>query len=78
MSAASEQLATAESVGAGGPYHRVRVSRVVDVTADARPFGLAIPEEAAGRFVYRDGPFRPSRPSVGSARRWWGAAPSPG
>ena len=80
MSAASEQFATAESVGAGGPYHRVRVSRVVDETADARSFVLAIPEEAAEQFAYRAGQFLTFRLTVASERlvRCYSLASAPG
>ena len=38
MSAAPQQPATAESVGAVGPYFKLRVARVIDETSDARSF----------------------------------------
>ena len=51
MSADTQSPATAESVGATGPYHPLRISRVIDETADARSFVLEIPDEIADRFA---------------------------
>ncbi|MDM4719419.1 ferredoxin--NADP reductase [Micromonospora sp. WMMA1363] len=38
-------------------YHRIRVSAVVEETADARSLVLAVPDDLAGRFAYRPGQF---------------------
>ena len=80
MSADSGQLATAESVGAVGPYHRVKISRVVEETADSRSFVLEFPSEVAEQFVYRAGQFLTFRLSVGSERlvRCYSLASAPG
>ena len=80
MSADSGELATAESVGAVGPYHRVKISRVVEETADSRSFVLDFPSEVAEQFVYRAGQFLTFRLSVGSERlvRCYSLASAPG
>ena len=79
MSAVPEQTATAESVGASGPYQPLRVLRVVDETADARSFVLEVPQELAKAFAYRAGQFLTFRVSVGGERlvRCYSLASSP-
>jgi len=40
-----------------GPYHALRVAKVVQETADARSFVLEVPEALRARFAYRSGQF---------------------
>jgi 3-ketosteroid 9alpha-monooxygenase subunit B len=79
MSADTKQAATAESVGASGPYHSLRIARVVDETSDARSYVLEIPEEIADRFAYRAGQFLTFRITVDGERlvRCYSLASSP-
>jgi 3-ketosteroid 9alpha-monooxygenase subunit B len=79
MSADTQQPATAESVGASGPYHPLRIVRVIDETADARSYVLEVPEEAADRFAYRAGQFLTFRVTVDGERlvRCYSLASSP-
>ncbi|MEE3330223.1 MAG: ferredoxin--NADP reductase [Myxococcota bacterium] len=79
MGAVSQESATAESVGAKGPYHALRVAEVIDETADARSFALEIPDEAEDLFAYRAGQFLTFRVNVGGERlvRCYSLASSP-
>jgi 3-ketosteroid 9alpha-monooxygenase subunit B len=79
MGAETEQPATAASVGASGAYHRLRVGRVIDETADARSFVLEIPAADAERFAYRAGQFLTFRVLVDGERlvRCYSLASSP-
>lgn len=79
MSAETEQPATARSIGATGPYHSLRVARVIEETADARSFVLEIPDELVERFGYRAGQFLTFRVSVDGDRlvRCYSLASSP-
>jgi len=79
MSASGENVATAQSVGASGPYHEVRIARIVRETADAASFVLDVPEEIADRFAYRAGQFLTFRVRVGEERlvRCYSLASSP-
>lgn len=65
---------------ASGPYHRLRVARVVDETADARSIVLEIPEALRERFAYRAGQFLTFRVEVGGQRlvRCYSLASAPG
>jgi len=79
MSAETEQPATARSIGASGPYHSLRVARVIEETADARSFVLEIPDELRDRFGYRAGQFLTFRIAVDGDRlvRCYSLASSP-
>ena len=65
---------------ATGPYHRLRVARVVEETADARSIVLEIPESLRERFAYRAGQFLTFRVEVGGQRlvRCYSLASAPG
>lgn len=65
---------------ASGPYHRLRVARVVDETADARSIVLEIPDALRERFAYRAGQFLTFRVEVGGQRlvRCYSLASAPG
>jgi 3-ketosteroid 9alpha-monooxygenase subunit B len=79
MSAETERPATAESIGATGPYHSLRIARVIDETSEARSFVLEIPDEIAERFAYRAGQFLTFRVLVDGHRlvRCYSLASSP-
>jgi 3-ketosteroid 9alpha-monooxygenase subunit B len=70
----------ASGTGASGPYHRLRVARVIDETADARSFVLEIPSDLARRFAYRAGQFLTFRVEVDGHRlvRCYSLASAPG
>lgn len=65
---------------ASGPYHRLRVARVIDETADARSIVLEIPETLRERFAYRAGQFLTFRVEVAGQRlvRCYSLASAPG
>lgn len=71
--------ATPESVGAKGPYHALRIARVIDETSDARSFVLEIPPELRAQFAYRAGQFLTFRVTVDGERlvRCYSLASSP-
>lgn len=79
MSADGGIIATTGSVGAHGPYHALRIVRIIDETADARSFVLAIPEELRSLFAYRAGQFLTFRVTVNGERfvRCYSLASSP-
>jgi 3-ketosteroid 9alpha-monooxygenase subunit B len=62
-----------------GPYHALRVAKVVSETADARSFVLEVPEPLRERFAYRAGQFLTFRVPVGGRRlvRCYSLASSP-
>lgn len=70
----------ASGPSASGPYHRLRVARVVEETADARSIVLEIPRELAERFAYRSGQFLTFRVEVAGQRlvRCYSLASAPG
>ena len=70
----------ASAAGASGPYYHLRVSRVIDETADARSFVFEIPEELRERFAYRAGQFLSFRIEVDGHRlvRCYSLASAPG
>lgn len=70
----------ASSTGATGPYHRLRVARVIEETADARSIVLEIPDALHERFAYRAGQFLTFRVEVGGQRlvRCYSLASAPG
>lgn len=80
MSAVSDPPATAASVGATGPYYRVRILRVVEEISEARSFVLQVPDAARERFAYRAGQFLTFRLTVDGARlvRCYSLASAPG
>jgi 3-ketosteroid 9alpha-monooxygenase subunit B len=80
MSASGETTATAVSVGAEGPYHALRIGRIVEETADARSFVLEIPDSLRDAFAYRSGQFLTFRIPVAGERlvRCYSLASSPG
>lgn len=76
---------TVQSPGASredgsGPYHRLRVARVIDETADARSLVLEIPAALRERFAYRAGQFLTFRVEVNGQRlvRCYSLASAPG
>ncbi len=62
-----------------GPYHALRVARVIDETPDARSIVLEIPEELRERFAYEAGQFLTFRVEVDGHRlvRCYSLASSP-
>ena len=56
-----------------GPYHALRVAKVVQETADARSLVLEVPEALRARFAYRAGQFL-TLPRVRSPAGAWCAA----
>ncbi|MBY0401017.1 ferredoxin--NADP reductase [Myxococcota bacterium] len=70
----------ASGTGATGPYHRLRVARVIEETADARSLELEIPESLRERFVYKAGQFLSFRVEVDGHRlvRCYSLASAPG
>jgi 3-ketosteroid 9alpha-monooxygenase subunit B len=62
-----------------GPYHALRVAKVVDETADARSFVLEVPEALRPLYAYRAGQFLTFRVSVDGKRlvRCYSLASSP-
>lgn len=62
-----------------GPYYRLRVSRVIEETADAKSFVFEVPEELAERFAYQAGQFLSFRVEVHGHRlvRCYSLASSP-
>lgn len=76
---------TVQSPGASredvsGPYHHLRVARVIDETADARSLVLEIPDALRERFAYRAGQFLTFRVEVNGQRlvRCYSLASAPG
>ncbi len=65
---------------ASGPYHHLRVARVIDETADARSIVLEIPDALGERFTYRAGQFLTFRVEVNGQRlvRCYSLASAPG
>ncbi|MEZ4280404.1 MAG: ferredoxin--NADP reductase [Myxococcota bacterium] len=63
-----------------GPYHHLRVARVIDETADARSLVLEIPDALRERFAYRAGQFLTFRVEVNGQRlvRCYSLASAPG
>jgi 3-ketosteroid 9alpha-monooxygenase subunit B len=76
----SGQAPATSGQDASGPYHRLRVARVVDETADARSIVLEIPDALRERFAYRAGQFLTFRVEVGGQRlvRCYSLASAPG
>jgi len=68
MSAGGEPFATTESVGAQGPYHALRIRRIVDETSGARSRVLEIPDDLKEAFAYRAGQFLTFRVRVDGQR----------
>lgn len=65
---------------ASGPYHRLRVARVIEETADAKSIVLEIPDALRERFAYRAGQFLTFRVEVAGHRlvRCYSLASAPG
>jgi 3-ketosteroid 9alpha-monooxygenase subunit B len=63
-----------------GPYHALRVAKVVQETADARSLVLEVPEALRARFAYRSGQFLSFRVPVAGKRlaRCYSLASAPG
>jgi len=63
----------------GGPYHELRVARVVEETPDAKSIVLEIPDTLTETFAYRAGQFLSFRVEVGGHRlvRCYSLASSP-
>lgn len=63
-----------------GPYHALRVAKVVQETADARSLVLEVPEALRARFAYRAGQFLSFRVPLGGGRlvRCYSLASAPG
>lgn len=70
---------TAADVGAQGPYHSLRVSRVVQETHDAKSFVVEVPEALRETFAYKAGQFLTFRAEVGGQKlvRCYSLASSP-
>ncbi|MAG32788.1 MAG: 3-ketosteroid-9-alpha-hydroxylase [Deltaproteobacteria bacterium] len=63
-----------------GPYHRLRVARVIEETHDSKSIVLDVPSELAERFAYRAGQFLTFRVEVADQRlvRCYSLASAPG
>jgi len=63
-----------------GPYHALRVAKVVQETADARSLVLEVPEALRARFAYRAGQFLSFRVPLAGGRlvRCYSLASAPG
>lgn len=68
------------AASANGPYFNLRVSEVIDETADSRSIVLEVPAELAERFAYQSGQFLSFRVEVGGHRlvRCYSLASAPG
>jgi len=76
----SSMDAAASGAEAAGPYFNLRVSEVIDETADSRSIVLDVPNELADRFKYESGQFLSFRVEVDGKRlvRCYSLASAPG
>jgi len=76
----SSMDAAASGAEAAGPYFNLRVSDVIDETADSRSIVLDVPNELADRFQYESGQFLSFRVEVDGKRlvRCYSLASAPG
>lgn len=72
--------AAGSGVDTSGPYYDLRVSDVIEETADTKSFVLEVPDELAGRFAYTSGQFLSFRVEVDDHRlvRCYSLASAPG
>ena len=76
----SSEGATDSGANANGPYFNLRVTEVIDETADSRSIVMDVPAELEERFRYASGQFLSFRVEVAGQRivRCYSLASAPG